>query len=489
MERSVTSQQLLLDDLEQEVIGARLTPIGSLLQTLPRAVRDLAQQTGKQVTLHLAGEETEIDRRLLEGLRDPLLHLVRNAVDHGIEPPDARTAQGKPATGNVTVQATATGGMVRITVEDDGCGLDPEKLRRSAIERGMLDSERAARLTRRELLDLIFVPGMTTARNVSPVSGRGVGMDIVRSNVSELGGQVTLESTMGQGTRLVLLLPLTLVTTRVLLVQVGTQPFALPASGCRGAIHIYPDAVHTIEGRAVATVQEQTVPLVELATLLGLAAPGTPTERERTPAVLVAAGQGTLALLVDRVLDEREAVIRPLGALFAQHPRYSGVVQLGGHQLALLLDPLLLAREAHGVTLSPRPTVPAAAPRSRILVADDSFTTRELMGSILRTAGYAVTLATDGHDALERLHAAAHDLVVSDVEMPRLDGFGLTSAVRQHSELRHIPVIIVSSLASDEQQRRGLTAGAQAYIVKSQFNQDTLLTTIHRLLQSGIQGG
>jgi two-component system chemotaxis sensor kinase CheA len=481
-----TSQSIqLIEDLEQEVIAARLLPVSMLFTNLPRAVRDLARQVGKDVMLTLNGETTELDRKVIEALNDPLLHLMRNAVDHGIEPPDVRAQAGKPRQGQIEVSAKALGAYATITIRDDGAGMDPQHLRDTAARKNLLSREAALLLTDQDALELIFMPGFSTAPLITDISGRGVGMDVVRTNIMELGGQVQIDSRPGIGTTITLILPLTLVTTRVLLVELGEQIFALPASGCQGSIWAYPERVRTIEGRAMLPHGKRLAPLLRLADLLDVAgAPPFPSRR-RTPALLIGTAQRPLALLVDRLIDEREVVVKPLGPLLERQRRYSGAIQLGDGRLVLLLNPSMLTQAARGMALSrPLARRDELARHARLLVADDSFTTRELIRSILQSAGYDVTTAVDGFDALDKLRADAYDLVVSDVEMPRVDGFQLTIQIRKDLGLTELPVVIVTSLASEVHRRRGLEAGAQAYIVKSQFDQSNLLETVRQLLGS-----
>jgi two-component system chemotaxis sensor kinase CheA len=474
----------LIDDLEQEVISTRLLPMSTIFGGIPRAVREIANATGKEIALDLRGEATELDRKLLEALNDPLLHLMRNAIDHGIEPPDERAAHGKPRQGHISVSAEASGGEVRVLISDDGRGIDPQQIRESAIRKGLIAAENAALLSEQEALDLVFLPGFTTASILTDLSGRGVGMDVVRTNVSELGGQVVLESQPGYGTQVTLLLPLTLVTTRILLVKVGAQTFALPASGCQSIIWVHEDDINTIEGRAMIDHNERTVPLLSLADLIGIDAPPAFSHEARMPTILLGTARRMLSLLVDGVLDEREAVVKPIGPLLEAQRRYTGAIQLGNGQLVLMLNPVALAQAARGVRFS-RPTESVTTrTHPQLLITDDSFTTRELMRSILHSAGYEVATAVDGLDALDKLRAHTYDLVVSDVEMPRMNGFELTASIRQELGLKDLPVIIVTSLASDDHKRQGLEAGAQAYIVKSQFNQDNLLEAIEQLLGS-----
>lgn len=473
----------LIEDLEQEVMAVRLLPVSTLYANLPRAVRQLAADLGKEVNLVLGGETTELDRKVIEALNDPLMHIVRNALDHGIEPPDERERQGKPREGLLELNARALGSFAQVEIRDDGRGMSPQKLRETAVRKGLLNAEAAAALTDQEAIELIFLPGFSTTAMITDISGRGVGMDVVRTNVSELGGHVQLESTPGAGTRLILVLPLTLVTTRVLLLEVGEHQFGVPASGCQGTAWVYPDDIRTVESRAMVFHEGRLAPLLRLDTLLGVKSRLSFEYARRLPAFLIGTAQRPIVLLVDRLLDEREVVVKPLGPLLEKQRRYGGAMQLGDGRLVLMINPTVLAQQTRGMAMeSPTATKQLSKRRSRLLVIDDSFATRELIRSILSTAGYDVATAVDGMDALDKLRAETYDLVVSDVEMPRMDGFTLTSQIRTELRNERLPVIIMTSLATDAHRRRGLEVGAQAYIVKSQFNQGNLLETIHQLL-------
>ena len=473
---------LLIADLEEEVMSARLLPISTAFTYLPRAVRELAHETNKEIELVLEGETTELDRKIVEMLTDPLVHLVRNAVDHGIELPDAREQLGKPRHGTIRISAHASGAFAQVRVQDDGRGMDPVQLRAAAVRKNMYTAELAAALTDQEAFELIFMPGFSTAQLITDISGRGVGMDVVRTNIAELGGQVQVESQPEQGTAIILSLPLTLMTTRVLLVEVGEHIFALPASGCQGSTWAYPDRVQTVEGRSMLTHNGKLASLLRLADLLDVSSAQTEAPLHRMPAVIIGT-QRPLAVLVDRLLDEREVVVKPLGPLFEKQRRFNGAIQLGDGRLILLINPATLVQTARGITLTaPLNKDTEQRKQAHLLVADDSFTTRELIRSILHSAGYNVTTAIDGFDALDKLRSEPYDLVVSDVEMPRVDGFQLTTTIRTELGLTDLPVIIVTSLASEAHRRRGLEVGAQAYIVKSQFNQHGLLKTIEQLL-------
>jgi two-component system chemotaxis sensor kinase CheA len=473
----------LVEDLEQEVMTARLLPISTSFSNLPRAVRELARETDKEIELTLLGESTEMDRKMIEALNDPLIHLIRNAVDHGIEPPDEREQVGKPRAGAISVTAEALGAYVNVTIRDDGRGMDPKRLREAAVRKNLFSAEAAALLSDQEALELIFTPGFSTAQMITDISGRGVGMDVVRTNIVDLGGQVHVDSRIGMGTSITLALPLTLITTRVLLVALGEYTFALPASSCQASIWAYAEHVKTIEGRAMLPYEGKLASLLRLADLLDVDGAQPFPSRHRTPAIVIGAAQRPLALLIDQLIDEREVVVKPLGPLLEKQRRFSGAIQMGDGRLVLLLNPLALAQAARGMALMTTVVKHDEARRhSRLLVADDSFTTRELIRTILQSAGYDVTTAVDGLDALDKLRVTPYDLVVSDVEMPRVDGFQLTSRIRTDLGLTELPVIIVTSLASETHRRRGLEAGAQAYIVKSQFNQSNLLEIVQQLL-------
>lgn len=480
--RRSAAQTLLIDELEAEVFAARLVPVATIFATLPRAVRELARGLNKQVELELGGEETEADRKVLDALSDPLLHMVRNALDHGLESVEERTAAGKSPTGRVIVAATAEHGQIRIAVSDDGRGMEPAKLRAAAVRKGLIDEQSAALLNDVETLDLIFMPGFSMSPIITDVSGRGVGMDVVRSRMVELGGQVIVESEPGRGTTIALVLPISLMTSQVLLVESGNQLWALPSRSCQSLLRLDREEIHRVEGQPLLKIDGKMVPLVSLADLLDL--PQDTGTLARDHAILLGASR-PIAVLVDRMVDEREVVVKPLGPLFPDHPLVSGIAPLPNGSLAVVLSAqglITRTRRARATRMTAKPV----ARTRRLLITDDSFTTRELLRSILQSAGYNVTTAVDGQDALDKLRADNQfDLVVSDVEMPRLDGFGLTSSIRSDPELTHIPVIIVTSLHSDEHKRQGIVAGAQAYIVKSQFDQSNLLSAVRDLLGTG----
>jgi two-component system, chemotaxis family, sensor kinase CheA len=413
-----------------------------------------------------------------ERLKDPLLHLVRNAVDHGIETPAERAAAGKPAAGSITISAALKGAQVEIAITDDGRGIDRQRIREEARARGLPESGED-----RDLLALVFHPGLSTARALTAVSGRGVGLDVVKSQVIALHGTVGLESVAGVGTTFTLTVPLTITLIRALLVKSAGRTFAVATTQVMALRRLIAREVRNVGGREVLATTHGLLPLVSLAEGLGLPAP----RRDRGQGgfvVLVEAGTSRVAFVVDELLAEQDLVVTGLGRRLRRVPYFAGCALMEDGDIALILSAAELAENA---LLAPtrRPLIAAAAPevaRKRLLVADDSVTTRTLEKAILEEAGYEVRLAADGHQAWRILQKETIDLVVADVEMPGMDGFTLTETLRHSAGLRRIPVVLVTSLSSDRDRARGLEAGANAYIVKSGFDRKSLLEAVGQLL-------
>jgi len=473
--------------LSDEIMAARLLPVATAFGPFERLVRDLAREQQKTIALILHGGDTEIDRKILERLRDPLMHMLRNAVDHGIESAAARAAAGKAPGGRIALTVVNRGGAIAITLDDDGAGLDPARLRAAAVRKGLLTEERAALLDETEARALIFHPGFSTTAVATATSGRGVGMDVVRDEVNGLGGQIAIASTVGVGTTFTITVPLTLATTRAILVEVSGQLVAIPANPVERLARIRTDAIVTLEGRRAVPVAGQPVPLVELGALLAL--PTANVDPGSWQPYLILRQEGRrVAILVDRLRGEQEIVVKPLGWPLRRVRNVGGVAVLGSGETVAILNPSdLLAGGlrlggAQGAAGARGAQAVPTVRRRRVLVVDDSLTTRTLERGILEAAGYETLVATDGAEALELLGREGVDLVVSDVEMPRLDGFGLAMAIRRDEALRHIPVILVTSLDTAEHRERGASAGADAYLTKGSFDQGQLLDTIGRLL-------
>ncbi len=487
------SQNLLQDlaglrisssDLQDQVMGMRLLPAAQLFPPLERMVRDLCQQLGKKVRLELRGGEIELDRKVLEGLRDPLMHMIRNALDHGIESPSAREAIGKNPEGKLRLELRLQATQVDVLLEDDGAGMNPERIRERAVERGLISAHK--NLSDAELLELIFEPGFSTAQIITDLSGRGVGMDVVRQQVGLLGGSLKLESQFGLGSRFTLRLPMNLATSRVLLVQVGSFVLALPTVLIERTVRLRGNQMYSLEGQLSFALEGRALPLLDLAVLLNETT--TPILEEEWQSVLLLKREDRrLALRVTGFVGEQEVVIRPLGFPLSRSSHLQGAAMLGTGALVPILNVAeLFARGVRTLTKGAfnlpivRSSVQAQKPR--VLVVDDSITSRSLERAILEAAGYRTLVAEDGWQALEILALEEVQLVVSDVEMPRLDGYGLTEAIRRDERLKHLPIILITSLARPEDRARGAQAGADAYIVKGEFDQRVLLETLRGLL-------
>jgi two-component system chemotaxis sensor kinase CheA len=455
----------LITDLQDAVLGLRTLPLETIVGTLPRALRDVAAESGRDVRLELDGTETPLDRSVLDGIAEVLVHLLRNAVSHGVEPPDERRAAGKPAQGVVRITAGHRGGLVAITCADDGRGVSAELIAQSAQRGG-------------SLADVLAEAGFSTAPQVSELSGRGVGLDAVKRHVEGLGGALEVDSTPGKGTAVTLLLPLTLAILPVLVVERGGQRFGLPLASVHEALRGAP--VHELHGKRSVQVAGDVIPLADLADVLGTDAPALPDD---PPVVLVGAGGRRAALACDRLHGDQEAVVKPLGAVLGAVPGYLGGAVLGDGRIALLLDPARLVRTVADATASDRTPTKAPHRTPRVLVVDDQFTVRELERTILEAAGYRVATAGDGRAALELLSSDGDvDVVVSDIEMPGMDGLSMLEAIRDQPRFASLPVVIVSSRDDEASRQRGAAAGADAWVVKSQFDQQTLLETVSGLV-------
>jgi two-component system chemotaxis sensor kinase CheA len=477
---------LLIDELQEEIKRVRMQPLATITATFGRMVRDLARSQNKQVALNISGEQTELDKRVLEQIKDPLIHLLRNTIDHGLETVAEREQAGKPVEGRVELSATQQGNNVVITISDDGRGLDLPAIRQSAVRKGGLSRAEVEKLSETEVAQLIFSSGLSTSKIITDISGRGVGLDVVRQNVEALHGTVEVHYEAGQCTTFTLTLPLTLANSRGLLVRAGEQTFVLPLNNVERLLQADGREVDRVEGKAVITYQNNPVALAWLADLLEL-----PRHSEASPqltVVIVKVADKQLGLIVDDLSGEQEVVMKGLGKQLSRVGGIAGATILGSGQVVLVLHAADLTKLAARTPFTPpvngdvdRRDEPDS--RKSILVVDDSITTRTLEKNILEAAGYEVRLATNGEEALDILDAdGLPNLVVSDVNMPRLDGFGLTDRIKHDDRYASIPVILVTSLDSVEDKARGIEVGADAYIVKSSFDQGSLLEIIEQLV-------
>ena len=466
--------------LQAEVHQTRMMPLGEACEGLGRMVRDLSAPLGKAVVLVVNGSDIEIDRAIIDAIRDPLRHLVRNAVDHAIEPVEIRRDAGKSETGHITVEAVLRGAQVEISVTDDGRGLDVSAIREHARKRNLPGSE-----SEDDLLRHIFVPGFSTAPMITELSGRGVGLDVVKTQIEALRGTVNVSSDTGYGTGFTLSLPLTLATIRALLITSGGQTFAIDTASIRQLLRVKPSEIQSLGGRSTLVRGTLPMPAARLSHLLSLPGSERLSGEDLTPCVVIAAGVRDAALIVDDVQAEREMVVKSLGPRLAGLRNYSGGTVLPDGAAALILNCADLVAAAYGQvpTIPFADRVPDEARQQRILVADDSVTTRTMEKSILEAAGYEVMTAADGAEAWSMLQDKGADLVVSDVEMPRMDGFSLAEAIRGSHRFKEVPVILVTARESEEDRARGLRAGADAYLGKSAFDQRGLLDAVSQLLR------
>jgi two-component system chemotaxis sensor kinase CheA len=484
LRREVERQRWALDraaaEIERDAERILLLPVATLFEGHERMVRDLATSQGKFAELTMEPIEAEADRRVLQALREPLLHLLRNAVSHGVEPPAVRARAGKPEGGTISVVPSTDRGRLNITIRDDGAGLDPKAIEARAREAGLI-APGAPTPSRRALYGMLFEQGFSTSRTVDEVSGRGIGLSVVAETVRRLHGRVRILPGRPTGTEIRLSLPLALARQALLLVEAGGARHALPASSVDRVLRLTPDAFDRTEGGAVLMLDGEAIPVTELADLLGL--PASESAEEARPALIIEGSDQRRVLLVDALDDVRSLVVGDPTAVAADVPLVWGTVLLEDG-VALVLEPeALLAADASGPR---RPRLAAATrPVQRtVLVVDDSITTRTLEKSILEAQGYRVLVAVDGLAGLERLRAGtdAIDLVVADVEMPRMDGFGLLTAIRNDPALQALPVVMMTSRNSPDDIERGLQLGANAYVTKQEFDQGTLISVVQQLV-------
>jgi len=478
----------MVDALLEDMKKALMLPMSSALEVLPKSVRDLARSQGKEVDLRVHGGEIEVDRRILEQMRDPLIHLVRNCVDHGIETPEQRELKGKPPRGTISLTVTQKdGGRIEILVSDDGAGIDLARVEEAAHKLGLAADEDRGSAQPHERLSLVFQSGVSTSPIITDISGRGLGLAIVREKVERLGGTASVESEPGKGSVFRIMLPLTLATFRGVHVRVHDQLFVLPTTHVEQAVRVPRSVVKTVENRETIEWNGQALALVRLADVLELPdrrAPDAPADTLQ--AVILGAAHKRIAFGVDEIVGEQEILVKPLGKQLSRVRNIAGATVLGTGKAAPILDVPDLLRSAVRVAQAPVATLPGKqevkAERASILVAEDSITSRALLKNILESAGYKVSTAVDGIDAFSLLKTDRFDLVVSDVEMPRMSGFDLTAKIRADKVLAELPVVLVTALGSQEHRERGIDVGANAYIVKSSFDQSNLLEVVRRLV-------
>jgi len=472
----------LVDDLKEVL----MLPCAAVLGVLPKMARDLTREQGKEMELLIVGDDVEVDKRILEEMKDPLIHLVRNCIDHGLEKPEERVARGKPAAGRISVAvALRESGLIEIRVSDDGAGIDPGRVAAEAVRQGLISRDQADAMDREELLGFVFASGFSTAPLITDISGRGLGLAIVREKVEKLGGTVMVTSEAGQGAVFRMVLPLTLSTCRGVLVAVGHQSFIVPAAGVERVARLDRGALKSVENRETVEMDGTALAYIRLADCLQLPrATIAADDSGLLPLFVIGSGASRIAFGVDAVLDELEVLVKGLGPQLTRVRNIAGATVLGTGKVVAILHPGDLVKSAMGgAAVGAVQGTEAMEPERRsVLVVEDSITARTLLKNILDAAGYRTVTAVDGIDALTRLRTEEINLVVSDVDMPRMNGFDLTRKIRATRELADLPVMLVTSLDSRDDRERGVEAGANAYIVKSSFDQSNLLDVIKRLI-------
>ena len=472
--------------LYNEVVASRMQPFSDGMHGFSRLVRDLAKELGKKVRLEIVGEATPVDRDILEKLEAPLSHLIRNALDHGLETPAEREAAGKPGEGTLTVEARHVAGMLNIIVSDDGRGVALERLRAKVVEKGLVHPDMAPSLTRAELMEFLFLPGFSTTGKISEISGRGVGLDVVFSMAQEVGGSVRVESTEGKGTRFLLLLPLTLSVLRTLLIEIDAQTYAMPLTRIDRVLRVPHAELRTIEDRQFYNLGEENIGIVDAHQLFRIPRPrGTV---DPCHLLVFSDRMNRFGLVVDRFLGQQDLVVHPLDPRLGKIANVSaGAILEDGSPVLIFdvddlvrsIDNLLNQGRLHkvGLVRAEKATGP-----KKVLVVDDSLTVREVERKLLEARGYEVTVAVDGVDGWNSLQGGTFDLVVSDVDMPRMNGIELVRKIKTDPLLNPIPVMIVSYKDREEDRLRGLEAGANYYLTKSSFHDETLLKAVGDLI-------
>ncbi|MDR9469160.1 response regulator [Marinospirillum sp.] len=481
----VQIQESLMQELHDKALQLRMLPLTTIFDSAGRLVREMARSLGKQVECRVIGAEIELDRQMIDQLADPVIHLLRNALDHGVETPQERQALGKPAQGQITLSAWQDGSWVVIEVRDDGRGISLQAIRDKVLQKELMTPEQLDALSDQEIMDLIFLPGFSTSAMITEISGRGVGMDVVKSSVVDsLQGTLRVHSRPGKGSRLSLRLPLSLALMRVLLVEVEGQKLGFTAQYISELVRVKSDAMMRVAERNAIILRNEFVPVMSLSELIHL--PEKPSKIKKSAdelLLLVTQVQHEkLALVVDELIDERDLVIKQLPEHLRRQPLISGMVTTGHNELVSLLHvPHLLERSRKTKTAT-GVRVQQGQQANKVLVVDDSLNTREIEKDVLEAYGYQVTLAEHGQDGLEKALLEDFDAVLTDVEMPVMDGFTLTARLREQERYKSRPIIIITSREKESDRRRGLEVGADAYIVKGSFDQSSLVETLKLLL-------
>ncbi|WP_293124195.1 hybrid sensor histidine kinase/response regulator [Microcoleus sp. bin38.metabat.b11b12b14.051] len=511
VDEDTTRLELIAEELESGIRTLRLLPLSTIFNLFPRAVRDLAKREGKEVELVIEGGETRADKRILEEMKDPLMHMIRNAIDHGIETPVERENLGKNRAATLRIKGYQTASNIVIEISDDGRGLNLDRIKQTAVRRNICTPEELAVMTESQIQMLIFAPGFSTRTFVTEISGRGVGLDVVRTNVEALKGSIQVESLSGKECTFCLQIGTSLATANVLIVAVDGIAYALPIEFIETAKFVVNSEIFSLESKATIIYEAQPLSVAYLADLLDVnnrellqkyrvqrpdswikfkrrtEGESLTSDDRKMSCIVLKVGEERLGLFIDALIDEQDVVIKPQSQLLKRVRNVSGATILGTGEVCMVLNPHDLIKSVRQQVLSrgvagARSPIETVSRKQVILLAEDSIATRTQEKRILEGAGYEVVTAVDGLDAFNKLKTRYFDALISDVQMPNLDGLGLTAKIREQKEYSELPIILVTSLASDEDRKRGADAGANAYIPKGTFNQDVLIETLKRLV-------
>ena len=481
---SAVTFDLLMEETKQLL----MMPCSGIFDGLPILVRDLARHLKKEVTLTIHGGDVELDKRVLKKIRDPLIHIIRNSIDHGIETPKERLLKGKPERGTILVSVEQLDAKnISITVLDDGRGIDLEKVKSAALEAGLYSFEELSAMSADKVRSLIFESSLSTSATITEISGRGIGMSIVEENVQQIGGKIKVENGEVAGTKCTITLPVTLATFRGLLVESNNEVFVLPTASVERVVRVKREELQVLNGIDVISIEDTLLPISLMETILALSESVEIGDRDYLTVCIIAAGSARTAIVVDEVLEEQEVLVKPLGKILSGTRNVSGLTILGSGVVVPILNAVDLLNHKQNRRSTQKDSTlkaPAAKKRSqhRILVADDTITARLLLGNLLESAGYVVEVAKDGRDAFSKLKRSNFSIAITDVEMPNMDGFQLTAAIRDDAELKHLPVVIVTSKASNADREKGVKAGADAYFVKGNLEGSNILEVIGSLI-------
>lgn len=483
----VASVSMVTTDIQLAVMKTRMLPIGRVFNKFPRMVRDLSRELGKNIELVISGEETELDKSIVEEIGDPLVHLIRNACDHGIESKEERIAAGKKEQGTVELKAYNEGNHIVVEITDDGKGMDPATLKAKAIEKGIIGEREADTMTDREAYSLIFKAGFSTAKVVTNVSGRGVGMDVVKTNIEKLNGIIDVDSTYGEGTTLKLKIPLTLAIIQSLLVGVQEEYYAIPLASVIETVRISQDEIYTVENKSVLRLRNEVLPLVRLADIFGV--DSVFDNSEQAYVVVIGLAENKIGVIVDFLIGQEEVVIKSLGSYLKGTEGIAGATIRGDGRVTLIVDIAAMMQMAKQVKVSVTKLAQENEKKKEknspsdynVLIVDDSMTDRAIMKKSLKPLGISVSEATNGMEALDIVKNGdkAFDAILIDIEMPKMDGYTLAGEIRKYAKFKNLPLIAVTSRTSKTDRMRGVESGMTEYITKP-YSPEYLMNVVKR---------